>query len=218
MSYYVEMKIKIFNNENISPEEFIQFIKEFYKCINVPVMDYDIEWLSVNNYYSAEHTVKYNTKYITNINNLWKSHQDFIIDIEINGVRTIFITKPRVVKSGEVYKHFKGNLYIIKDIVLNTETNEQMVVYCNKENKVFVRPLNMFLSKVDKNKYPNVSQFYRFEKVKDNACSYCSNKKPKSITYDIHNNPIKIIENHLNSEEFNTPINYCPICGRLLNN
>lgn len=64
-----------------------------------------------------------------------------------------------------VYRHFKGNLYRVLAVAFNTETEEQMVAYQDVVNtdKVFVRPLDNFLSKVDRTKYPDVKQENRFE-------------------------------------------------------
>lgn len=69
----------------------------------------------------------------------------------------------------KVYKHFKGKLYLVEDIAYHSETNEKYVVYraLYGDKKLYIRPYDMFLSKVDKEKYPNVEQKYRFELQKD---------------------------------------------------
>lgn len=71
-----------------------------------------------------------------------------------------------MIKKGEKYKHFKGMIVEILEIAKDSETLEDMVVYKHTDtNEVWVRPLSMFLSKVDTEKYPDVKQEYRFEKV-----------------------------------------------------
>ena len=71
----------------------------------------------------------------------------------------------RELKINRVYKHFKGNKYLVQDIALNSETLEKYVVYraLYGESSLWVREKEMFLSKVDKEKYPNIEQKYRFE-------------------------------------------------------
>lgn len=64
-----------------------------------------------------------------------------------------------------IYKHFKGDKYIVEDIIYYSETKEPMVAYRQLygEGKLWARPLAMFLSEVDHEKYPDVKQKYRFE-------------------------------------------------------
>ena len=69
------------------------------------------------------------------------------------------------VKVKGIYKHFKGDYYLVEEIAYNTETDEKMVIYRSLygEGKVWARPYEMFLERVDKEKYPDVEQEYRFE-------------------------------------------------------
>lgn len=71
--------------------------------------------------------------------------------------------KDRVIV-GKVYKHFKGNKVLVIAISRNTERiNDVSVVYECEDGRIWNRPYNMFISKVDKEKYPDVDQEYRFE-------------------------------------------------------
>lgn len=64
-----------------------------------------------------------------------------------------------------IYKHFKGNFYIVEDIGCDCETLEKLVIYraLYGDKKLWVRKKEDFLSEVDHKKYPNVKQKYRFK-------------------------------------------------------
>lgn len=69
------------------------------------------------------------------------------------------------------YKHFKNKFYYVMDVAEDTETGEMKVyykaLYSDNEGRIrsYVRDVSMFLSEVDRDKYPEVKQKYRFEKV-----------------------------------------------------
>lgn len=72
--------------------------------------------------------------------------------------------KRAIPKEKQIYKHFKGSLYEIVTIAVHTETSDKLVVYrsLEKPERVFARPLDMFLSEVDHIRYPLVKAKYRF--------------------------------------------------------
>jgi hypothetical protein len=81
----------------------------------------------------------------------------------------------RQIQIGSVYRHFKGFTAKITTIATHTETGESLVVYeCSGKavnsdhiNGIYARPLEMFLSEVDHEKYPDVKQKYRFELIEE---------------------------------------------------
>ncbi len=72
----------------------------------------------------------------------------------------------RRLKINGIYKHFKGDSYIVIDTALDSDNCETTYVIYRKlygDNGLFIREYNDFLSEVDHNKYPNVRQKYKFE-------------------------------------------------------
>lgn len=67
----------------------------------------------------------------------------------------------------QIYRHFKGGTYIVEDFALDTITAKKVVIYraLYGNNSLFTRPIDDFLSKVDKEKYPEASQTFRFEAI-----------------------------------------------------
>lgn len=70
----------------------------------------------------------------------------------------------RQIKVKSIYRHFKGDYMYVIGVGKHTETMEDVVIYTHK-GKMWVRPIDMFLSEVDHAKYPEVKQKYRFEEV-----------------------------------------------------
>ncbi len=70
---------------------------------------------------------------------------------------------------GHVYRHFKGGLYRVMDVAKHSETLEEYVVYRKlyDDKSLWIRPKEMFLSPVDREKYPDAMQEYRFETVEE---------------------------------------------------
>lgn len=68
-------------------------------------------------------------------------------------------------KINGIYRHFKGDYYLLCDVATHSETGEKYAVYRRLygDGSLWIRPLDMFLSEVDTAKYPDAGQKYRFE-------------------------------------------------------
>lgn len=76
----------------------------------------------------------------------------------------------RNIELNKVYRHFKGNSYLVKEIALDSETLEEYVVYqaLYGNRKTYIRKLDMFLENIDAKREDNITkQEYRFEMVND---------------------------------------------------
>ena len=86
-------------------------------------------------------------------------------------------------KAFEVYRHFKGNLYQVITLAEEEETGNKLVIYQGlyAPFKVYARPLSVFLERLDRIKYPNALQEYRFERVVQTESAQTESVQTESV-------------------------------------
>lgn len=86
-------------------------------------------------------------------------------------------TPKRVLQIGGLYEHFKGGIYQVLEEAQHSETGETLVIYTSqKDGHICARPKDMFLSEVDRNKYPDTTQKYRFEYIENQEITFAALK------------------------------------------
>lgn len=98
-----------------------------------------------------------------------REHTDLLEDSDAS--KEYVFEDGRVLKAGQKYRHFKkGNIYIVViPCVYDTDDMREYVIYRGGDNKrrMWARPVDEFMSEVDRNKYPHIAQKYRFELIED---------------------------------------------------
>ena len=128
--------------------------------VAVPTADSDVALIQINNFEELNN-IKKNGVTKEMVENAEKLKHNNDVEIVGNVLQQIEV--------GRVYRHFKGKLYLVLDVAHHSETGEQYVVYkaLYGDCKTYVRPYLMFASGVDREKYPDVKQEFRFQLVED---------------------------------------------------
>lgn len=125
------------------------------------IINAGIEYVVIRDTCDDSHTVKVSS---------WVANDDSLHALkEAQKKKEEQVIERPIPKSDEIYLHFKNNKYKIIAVSEHTETGEKMVTYraLYGEYKDYTRPLKMFMSEVDKKKYPQIKQKYRFELIKE---------------------------------------------------
>ena len=80
----------------------------------------------------------------------------------------------REIQLHRIYRHFKGDHYLVEALATDSETGEPLVIYRKLygDGSLWVRPLSMFLEKVDRAKYPDCPPEYRCELLEVNSVAH----------------------------------------------
>lgn len=99
--------------------------------------------------------------------NEYPSEKCDLDDLEKYFVDKKYKCREEEVVIGGTYRHFKGNIVKVLNVARYTEDATRSFVVYSCNNGVYARPLDMFLSEVDKCKYPDAKQKYRFELIEE---------------------------------------------------
>ncbi len=111
------------------------------------------------------------------------------------------------IKDEHFFRHFKGKWYMILNTAEHTETGEQVVIYkaLYGENKIYCRPMKMFLEPTDKEKYPDAEQEYRFMSVKELIKKLGNEKVREMLKKEFHSMRRGYYDNQSRQNQRNNP-------------
>lgn len=100
-------------------------------------------------------------------------------------------------KAGEKYRHFKGGEYEIVSLAVGSEDGDSQVVYraLYEPYTVYVRPLEMFMGPVEKEKYPDASQEFRFVKIEKETVAKTDSRLMAFLEAEGYQEKITVLKN-----------------------